>query len=123
MERTVLSLLVMAAATRIVEEDVDQSDPEVQACASFALESFNDSSHLYQITKFHSLKKQNIGAGQYDMDVEVMKCMKSGEAQVEGSCPVENTSDVQVFRCHFVVLSAPWKKQRVLIKSSCIHQV
>ncbi|KAL4657004.1 hypothetical protein GN956_G3986 [Arapaima gigas] len=117
-----LLLVTMAASGHLTPpehtvQDVDPSDPEVQACASFALENFNYFSkdpHIYAITKFYSVKKADIGGGQYDMDVEVRRT-QSTKVPMSGDLTPEH----EVFRCHFVVLSAPWKKQRVLLQSSC----
>ncbi|KPP68954.1 hypothetical protein Z043_112323 [Scleropages formosus] len=114
--------LIVAAGLRLTPpahktQEVDPSDPEVQACASFALESFNFFSkdpHIYAITKFYSVKRADVGGGQYDMDVEVTKTQWLKDQVSKGS-----STDQEVFRCHFVVLSAPWKKQRALLQSSC----
>ncbi|XP_035250452.1 cystatin-like [Anguilla anguilla] len=112
----------MAASTTPRLEDVDHSDPEVLACASFALESLSHQDPLhprhYSITRFHSVQRANIGGGQYDMDVEVTSWPKMKEQQ-DGASPQTPPSEQQVSRCHFVVLSVPWKNQRVLIQSSC----
>ncbi|KAG7467313.1 hypothetical protein MATL_G00152060 [Megalops atlanticus] len=112
-----------APAAPVATEDVDPNDPEVQACASFALESFShfrQDPHLYSITKFYSVKRANIGGGQYDMDVEVTKAQPTTEEQAERDSSHTLTSpEAQVFRCQFVVLSVPWKNQRVLIQSTC----
>ncbi|KAL1022324.1 hypothetical protein UPYG_G00025160 [Umbra pygmaea] len=89
--------------------NVDPTDPEVQACVEFGIESFNFHSQtqkLHTVSKFHSVRKEPIGGGQYVIDVEVI-----------GSSDSTNN---QVFRCQFVIVTAPWKnQQRILIKSSC----
>ncbi|KAI1899071.1 hypothetical protein AGOR_G00057700 [Albula goreensis] len=129
---------VMAAPAPIPSPaPADPSDPEVQACASFALESLQsqDPAHHYTITRFHSVTRADIGGGQYDMEVEVSRTLPSGEEEL-GQVPPqplppgeEELGQVppqplppehqQLFLCRFVVLSAPWKLQRVLLQSSC----
>ncbi|XP_023684612.1 cystatin-like isoform X2 [Paramormyrops kingsleyae] len=104
-------------------ENVSQDDPEVQACLSFALHSFNFFSkelHLYTVTKIHSVKRANIGGGQYHITTEITKsqCKKVLEENKD-SCQTQMSPENKVLHCEFVVLSAPWKKQRTLIRSSC----
>ncbi|KAG5852425.1 hypothetical protein ANANG_G00062270 [Anguilla anguilla] len=115
---------LVAAAPPGPVVDMDSNDPEVQACASFALEAFNhfnQDPHLYAITKFTSVKRANIGGGMYDIEVEVgkTKCLKESNADPSSSCAVINP-EAKVQHCHFIVLSAPWKHQRTLIQSSCV---
>ncbi|KAJ8388519.1 hypothetical protein AAFF_G00132330 [Aldrovandia affinis] len=115
--------LVAAAPPPVSEEDVDPNAPEVQACAAFALESFNYFSqdlHLYAIASFYSVKRENIGGGKYVMEVEVREtlCLKGPLADLS-SCHALTSSEAKVFRCRFIVLSAPWKRQRFLLESSC----
>ncbi|KAJ8350175.1 hypothetical protein SKAU_G00253050 [Synaphobranchus kaupii] len=111
----------MAASVPPELQDADPSDPEVVACASFALESLSSQDLLhprrYVITRFYSVQRANISGGQYDMDVEVTSQPRM-EEQPEGSSTQTPPSEQEVFRCHFVVLSVPWKNQRVLIHSS-----
>ncbi|XP_048877957.1 cystatin-like [Brienomyrus brachyistius] len=119
-----LSAVIMATASPappVEIQNVDPSDPEVQACVNFALENFNYFSkdpNLYAITKFYSVKRHAIGGGQYHMDVEVRRT-NAIKDQVKYEGDISSISEPEVFRCHFVVLSAPWKKQRVLLQSSC----
>ncbi|KAJ8282275.1 hypothetical protein COCON_G00047940 [Conger conger] len=103
--------------------DVDSNNHEVQACASFALGSFNEFNkdpHLYVITKFFSVKMANIGGGEYNMEVEVRKtkCLKGSKAD-PSSCNALIDPEAKPLRCNFVVLSTPWKDMRTLIQSSC----
>ncbi|KAJ8255544.1 hypothetical protein COCON_G00194080 [Conger conger] len=72
----------------------------------------------YSITRFLSVQRANIGGGQYDMEVEVMSQPQT-EEQADGDSTRTPPSEQQVLRCHFVVLSVPWKDQRVLLHSSC----
>ncbi|KAG5262194.1 hypothetical protein AALO_G00293260 [Alosa alosa] len=114
-----LTLVAMSAASPVGEiVDVDPDDPEVQACASFGLESlsFRDHAHHYSIHKVVSVTKENIGAGQYDIDVEVKKT-PCGSEGVDSCAP--GSADGQILYCKFVVITAPWKRQRILIRSSC----
>lgn len=58
----VVCLLAVAAmaAPAGQGEDADPEDPEVQACATFAVESFNrfyHDPHVYQITKIKSVRR------------------------------------------------------------------
>ncbi|KAL2087629.1 hypothetical protein ACEWY4_016457 [Coilia grayii] len=111
-------ILVAMSMAAPVGEIVDPEDPEVQACASFALESlsFRDKAHQYSITRVVSVTKEPIGGGQYDMDVEVKKIPCNPEG--ENSCS-PGSGDGQTLHCKFVVLTAPWKQQRILLRSSC----
>ncbi|XP_062383954.1 cystatin-1-like [Sardina pilchardus] len=113
-----LILVAMSATLPVEIVDVDPGDPEVQACASFGLESlsFRDQAHHYSIHKVVSVTKENIGAGQYDIDVEVKKT-PCGLEGVDSCAP--GSADGQILYCKFVVITAPWKKQRILIRSSC----
>ncbi|KAJ8389735.1 hypothetical protein AAFF_G00114410 [Aldrovandia affinis] len=101
-------------------EDADPRDPKVEACASFALQSlFSEELRRYTITKFHSVKRANIGGGQYDMDVEVRRARTELDEQPDRGSTQTLPPEDQVFRCHFVVLSVPWKNQLVLLHSAC----
>ncbi|KAI1885227.1 hypothetical protein AGOR_G00218000 [Albula goreensis] len=118
-----LSLLAVAAPPGTVT-DADPQDPEVQACASFFLESFNTmvgNPHLYVITKFYSVKRTEIGGGQYDIDVQLTptQCKKGDNLDLSSCKPLASPGN-QVSRCQFVVLTAPWKQQRTLIQSACV---
>ncbi|XP_035610882.1 uncharacterized protein LOC118370152 [Oncorhynchus keta] len=107
-------LLSAMATAAPLGQDVDPADPEVQACVAFGIKSFNFHSQTHQlhnITKFHSVHREEVGAGQYDIDVEVRGCQSS-------FCSPDN-SNTQIFRCHFVIVTAPWKKQLILINSTC----
>ncbi|XP_061081561.1 cystatin-POGU1-like [Conger conger] len=111
----------MAAAAAPQPEQADHTDPEVLACAAFALEHLSRQNPLhprYSITRFLSVQRANIGGGQYDMEVEVMSQPQT-EEQADGDSTRTPPSEQQVLRCHFVVLSVPWKDQRVLLHSSC----
>ncbi|MFT7799490.1 cystatin-like [Arapaima gigas] len=105
-------------------EDADQDDAELQACTDFALNIFNHFNrdpHLYIITKLTSAERGNVGGGLYDMKVEVSRtqCLKNDQV-AKNSCQALMPPDDMVFHCHFVVLVAPWRKERILIKNSCI---
>ncbi|XP_010884335.1 cystatin-1 [Esox lucius] len=105
-----LSAIAFAMSSALpAKQNVDPADPEVQACVAFGMESFNFHSptqKLNTISKFHSVTREEVGGGRYDIDVELI-----------GS---SHSSNNQVFRCHFVIVTAPWKNhQRILIKSSC----
>ncbi|KAJ8004177.1 hypothetical protein DPEC_G00156070 [Dallia pectoralis] len=105
-----LSAIALTMSSAIpIEQKVDPGDPEVLACVAFGIESLNFNSStqkLHTISKFHSVTREEVGGGQYDIDVEVI-----------GS---SDSSNNQVFRCHFVIVTAPWKnQQRILIKSTC----
>ncbi|XP_012696099.1 cystatin-like [Clupea harengus] len=113
------ALTLVAMSVAVPEgEIVDPQDPEVQACASFALESlsFRDKAHQYSIRRVISVSKAPIGGGQYDMDVEVKK-IPCGPEGVDACTP--GSANGQTLHCKFVVLTAPWKHQRVLLSSSC----
>ncbi|XP_018584018.1 cystatin-like [Scleropages formosus] len=104
-------------------EDANRDDPELEACAAFALRTFNHFNkdpHLYVITKITSARKANVGGGRYDMCVELRKtqCMKQDQV-AKDSCQVLLPPDDEVFRCQFAVLSAPWRNERALIRNSC----
>ncbi|KAJ8352468.1 hypothetical protein SKAU_G00239440 [Synaphobranchus kaupii] len=103
------------------QSEVESTLPEVQACAAFAVGSYNTFSkdpYLYVIAKFNSVTMANIGGGEYDMEVELGKtnCLKASHTD-SSSCKI--SPEAKVVHCHFVVLSAPWKHERFLISSSC----
>ncbi|XP_066563674.1 cystatin-like [Amia ocellicauda] len=118
------SALLTVSAAPLEAIDADPNSLEVRDSAAFALESFNYFSKepcLYKITKFDTVTMKAIGGGEYTMDVELQltQCKKGKSADLE-SCPVVTApAQAKALQCVFVVLNAPWKQERVLIKSHC----
>ncbi|XP_066563718.1 cystatin-like [Amia ocellicauda] len=118
------SALLTASAIPLEAIDADPNNQEVRNSAAFALESFNYFSkepYLYKITKFDTVTMKAIGGGEYTMDVELQltQCNKGKSADPE-SCPdITAPAQAKALQCVFVVLNAPWKQERVLIKSYC----
>ncbi|XP_056621452.1 cystatin-1-like [Triplophysa dalaica] len=103
--------------------DVDPGDPEVHACAAFAVESFNrfyHDPHVYQITEIKSVRRLNVGGGQYEINLEVRKTedLKENRSNPKPKEPT-NREGPEVIQCYFSVLSSKWRNQRTLLRSSC----
>ncbi|KAI7811072.1 cystatin-1-like [Triplophysa rosa] len=118
-----LLAVVAMAAPAGQGEDVDPEDPEVQACATFAVESFNrfyHDPHVYQITEIKSVRRLNVGGGQYEIDLEVKKTqnLKENRSNPKPKDPT-NREGPEVMQCYFSVLSSKWRNQRTLLRSSC----
>nr|XP_015219219.1 PREDICTED: cystatin-S-like isoform X1 [Lepisosteus oculatus] len=118
------ALLPALSAPAGALHDADPDSPEVRDSAAFALYSFNyfnKDPYLYKITTFESVKEKDVGGGEYIMDVLLQKtqCRKKEDTDPQSCLLMTNPQDTKALLCHFVVLNAPWKQERVLIESQC----